>query len=555
MLQGNFSSDLLAGISIITAIILDEYLAAAIVVLMLSGGQALETFASGRASAALDNFAKRLPQKVHKKLNDTIQEVPLEEVNVGDLIILNPHEVAAVDGEVVEGTGSMDESLLTGEPYHVSKTKGSAIVSGAMNGSSVMHVRVTRIGEDTRYHKIMNVMRESQQTRPQIRRLADTLGAWYTPFALFIAVLAGLLSGDSIRFLSVLVVATPCPLLIGIPISIIGSISVAARCGILVRDPAMLEVLPKVRSIFLDKTGTMTYGTPEISDIKLFGSKSEEDVLLLLASLEQFSSHPLAEPIHKEAMRRGLELVIPGSVEEIPGVGIKGIIGESEVMVSSRSYVLRKYPKVKLPDKESGLECLLLVNGELCGLIILKDTVRAGGEDFIRHLKTSHKIENVTLLSGDEEKEVRDLANQVGITSILARQSPEMKLEIVKNESAVRSVLFVGDGINDAPALSAATAGVAFGTVSDVSSEAAGAVIIEGSLRKLDELLHISKRMRRIALESAVGGMALSIIGMFAAASGYLSPVTGAVTQEIIDLIAVLNALRAAYPPADLSDY
>lgn len=550
-LKLKFNADILAGISITTSLFLDEYMAGTIVVLMLSGGQALEDMAMEKASNALDAFAKRLPNKANLFLNGQISEVELTQIKIGDEIVIKPHEVSPLDGEVVNGEGAMDESVMTGEAFLIAKSIGSKVISGSSNSETALHIKVTAVGEDTRYKKIATVMKESQEKRPEIRRLADELGAWYTPVALVIATIAGLYTSDWHRFLSVIVVATPCPLLIGIPISIIGSISVAARKGILIKNPAILERVSNISTVFLDKTGTMTEGKPSVTEVIHSDQYTEDEILSVAASLEQYSSHPLSEPIVAATKNRNLKILTSKNSKEIAGLGLTGEVEGKDILITSRKHALIKYPSMTLPDRTSGLECVIIINNEYAGTIKLRDTLREGGSTFIQDLKNSHHIKRVALLSGDDLSEVEYLAKQVGIEEILARQSPEDKLRIIKEATAKGTTLFVGDGINDAPALAIASIGVAMGTNSDISGEASGAVILDSSLQKLDFLLHLGVRMRKIALQSAVGGMALSILGMIFAAFGHLSPVAGAMTQEAIDVLAVLNALRATTMPKE----
>ena len=555
VLRRQFSSDLLAGISIVTAVILHEYLAGTLVVLMLSGGEALEAYAVRSASSVLNALARRMPSVAHQKTNDHVQDVPLEQIAVGDLVVVFPHEICPVDGTVVEGHGSMDESYLTGEPYVMSKAPGANVLSGAVNAESALTVRTERLAVDSRYSKIMQVMRESEQRRPAIRRLGDQLGAYYTPLALTIAVVAWLVSGSAERFLSVLVVATPCPLLIAIPVAIIGSVSLAARRGIIIRDPAVLEKVSRCRTALFDKTGTLTYGEPTLVDVVTADGFGRDDVLQLTASLERYSRHPLADAVTNVARRERLSLSEAGQVSERPGEGLRGVVGERAVRVTSRAKFLAQTPGATLPEFEGGMEAVVLVDDAFAALMRFRDEPRADGTQFIRHLFRKHHINRVMLISGDRESEVRYLADKVGIKEVRANQSPEQKLALVREETERADTLYLGDGINDAPALTAATVGVAFGQASDITSEAAGAVILDSSLARVDELLHIGRRMRSIALQSAVGGMALSVVGMLFAAAGYLPPVAGAIAQEIIDVFAVVNALRVAIKPRSLTDY
>jgi len=552
-----FSSDLLAGISIVTSILLGEYLAGTLVVLMLSGGQALEAFAVRRASFALEALAKRLPSLAHLKQGGSVGDIPLAEIAVGDAIVVFPHETCPVDGVVLEGRSTMNESYLTGEPYLLPKATGSAVLSGAINGEGALTIRTDKTAVDSRYAKIMQVMRDSEQRRPQLRRLGDQIGAVYTPLAIVIALLAWAFSGDALRFLGVLVVATPCPLLIAIPVAIIGSVSLAARRGIIIKDPAVLEKIDTCRIAIFDKTGTLTYGEPKLTEILPATGFSKDETLSAVASLERYSRHPLASAMIDAATDATLPLQEAEEVTERPGEGLRGVIGGRSIEVTSRKKLTIQSPATAelLPPLAGGLECVVLIDGRYAATFRFRDEPRADGKLFVRHLKPRHGFERVLLVSGDREAEVRYLADKVGISEVYAGQSPEQKLALVREETKRANSVFMGDGINDAPALTAATVGIAFGQGSDVTAEAAGAVVMDSSLQRVDELLHIGRRMRSIALQSAIGGMGLSMIGIFFAAAGYLPPVAGAITQEVIDVLAVLNALRAAMTPKMLSDY
>jgi heavy metal translocating P-type ATPase len=551
-----FKADALAGLSIVTAVALGEYLAGALVVLMLSGGRALESYAVRSASAVLQALAKRMPSKAHRKSGESLTDVGLDDIAVGETLVVFPHETCPVDGVVVEGRGTMDESYLTGEPYVISKAPGSEVLSGAINGEAALTVRAGKLVVDSRYAKIMNIMRDSEQQRPQMRRLADQLGTFYTPVAIAVALAAWAASGDVVRFLAVLVVATPCPLIIAIPVAIIGSISLAARRGIIIKDPAVLEKIQTCTVALFDKTGTLTYGRPRVAAVVPAGSRDAVELVGLVASLERYSRHPLAMAISEEGQRLSAPSMQVQEVRERPGEGLHGIVDGRQVLVTSRKKVLAQWPGIAplLPALPGGMECMVLVDGGYAGAIQFRDEPREEGEPFIRHL-TRHGFARILLVSGDREAEVRYLAEKVGIKEVHSGQSPEQKLALVRLETQRANTVFLGDGINDAPALTAATVGIAFGQGSDVTAEAAGAVVLDNSLQRVDELLHIGHRMRAVALQSAVGGMVLSTLGMIAAAAGYLPPVAGAVAQEIIDVIAVLNAVRAAVAPRALSDY
>ncbi len=552
-LARQFGSDHLAGISIVTSVLLEEYLVGTIVILMLSGGAALEGFASRRASSVLDALARRMPQSAHRRTEAGLAEVKLEEIVPGDVLEVFPHETCPVDGVVLAGQGDMDEAYLTGEPFEIEKAPGSEVISGAINGEKALTIRAERRAVDSRYARIMRVMEETQQHRPRMRRLGDTLGAWYTPIALAFAAAAWGLSGESHRFLAVLVVATPCPLLIAIPVAVIGAISLAARHAIIIRNPAMLEQVDRCTTVVFDKTGTLTYGKPVLSEILCAPGIARDELLGLAASVERYSKHPLSTAIQEAAQKSNLSLTPVSRISERPGEGLRGMAGTRQVWITSRSKLGAN--DAGLPPAASGLECVVVVDEHWAGVLRFADAPRKESSQFIKHLKPRHAVNRVLIVSGDRDAEVRQLAEQVGIGEIHSAKSPEEKVEIVRAAAVHSPTLFLGDGINDAPAMQAATVGVAFGVKSDVTSEAADAVVLETSLSRVDELMHIGRRMRRIALESAVGGMGLSILGMIAAALGYLPPIGGAIAQEIIDLAAVLNAVRVALPTDALSDF
>jgi heavy metal translocating P-type ATPase len=548
-----FGSDFLAGASIVTAVLLHEYLVASIVVLMLSGGTALEEFATRRASRVLDALAKRMPSTAHRKTEHGPTDVAIGEIQVGDVLVVFPHEICPVDGIVVEGNGSMNEAYLTGEPFEVEKVRGAGTFSGALNGESVLVIRAEKLPTDSRYARIMRVMEETQQRRPKMRRLGDLLGAWYTPLAVGTAFIAWAVSGHVQRFLAVLVIATPCPLLISIPIAVIGAISLCARRGIIIKNPAVLEQIDSCHTFIFDKTGTLTYGKPTLTRIVCSPGFEEDQVLAAAASLERYSKHPLALAILELARQRGCALSAVSQVSERRGEGLRGIADGTEVFITGRN----KLPQANsnLPPVQPGLECLVYLNGVFAALFGFEDCPRSDSRIFVSHLSPHHRVSHVILVSGDRESEVQSLAAKIGIGDAFGAKSPEEKVDIVRAETARVKTVFLGDGINDAPAMQAATVGVAFGHENDITAEAADAVILERSFQKVDELIHIGNRMRRIALQSAVGGMALSAVGMLLAAFGLLPPITGAVAQEVIDLAAVLNAVRVTLPFGALRDF
>lgn len=553
LFQREFGSDHLAGISIFTSVILGEYLVGVIVILMLSGGTALEQLASRRASVVLDALARRMPNVAHRRVGRNVSDVQVADIAVEDTVVVFPHETCPVDGLIVEGSGKMNEAYLTGEPFEIEKMPGSQVISGAINGDTALYIRAEKLAVDSRFARIMRVMQDAGQRRPHIRRLADKLGAWYTPVALALGGAAWAFTGQPHRFLAVVVVATPCPLLIAIPVAVIGAISLSARRGIIIKNPAVLEEIDRCHTLIFDKTGTLTYGKPSLSEILCAPGFTEDQVLRLTASLEHYSKHPLSQAILEAAQKANLPVEIVSEISERPGEGLRGTVDHRKVWITSRSKAPRQ--NIALPPVTSGLECLLYIDGSYAATFRFHDTARSDSSTFIRHLKPRHAVNRILLVSGDRDQEVRRLAHEVGITEVHSAKTPEDKVAITRNEAKQSPTLFLGDGINDAPAMQAGTVGVAFGMQSDVTSETADAVIMETSLGRVDELIHIARRMRRIALQSAVGGMMLSIIGMIAAAFGYLPPIGGAITQEIIDLAAVLNAVRVAIPPRSLTDF
>ncbi len=553
-LHRQFGADLLAGIAVVTAVVMGQFIVASIVVVMLAGGQVLEDLATARASSVLRALARRTPSVAHRRIADHVEDIPVADIRVGDTLVVYPHETCPVDGSVVAGISTMDESFLTGEPFQVRKTTGSAVISGALNGEAVLTITAEKLSQDSRYARIVAVIAQAETSPPPIRRLGDQLGAIYTPLAVALALLVWLLSHDSTRFLSVLVIATPCPLLLAIPTALIGSMSLAAKRSIVIRKPAVLEQLDHIRTMLFDKTGTLTYGQPVVTEIIRLGTLSEEDVVRLTATLEQYSKHPLSGAVLTAAATRHLALQDASAIREKPGEGLVGELDGRLLRITGRSKLPASLA-ARLPAPTSGMECVLMVDEQLAGLIRFHDQPRPEGRSFIHHLGPRHQVRRLMILSGDRSSEVEYLARIVGIADIRSGLNPEEKLAIVREETERAPTMFLGDGINDAPAMLAATVGIAFGAGSDVTAEAASAIVLEASLTRVDELLHIGRRFRRIALQSAAGGMALSAAGMLAAAFGWLPPLWGAIGQEVIDVLAILNALRASLPTKDLRDF
>lgn len=555
-------ADLLAAIAVVTAVLLDEWLVAAIIVLMLSGGEALEEAVTARATRVLEALAKRAPTLAHRLVegeNGRTEDTPVAEIEIGDRLLVLPHEICPVDGEVVSGQGTMDESYLTGEPYVITKSVGSAVLSGAVNGEDALVIRATKSAADSRYAQIVGVLAEAEANRPKMRRLADRLGAWYTVLALAMGILGWAVSADPERFLSVMVIATPCPLLIGVPVAIVGAVSLAARQAIIVKDPGALEQISKATTMMFDKTGTLTYGRPTVTEIHIGSGFDRREVLRLAGSLERYSRHPLASAVVGAAeteLGGGFTAEVE-RLSERPGGGLVGTVDGHEIRITSRrraAEIIGDHTSA-IPGEEAGMEAVVLIDGRHAATVQFRDEPRLGVTEFIGHLGPRHGVTRVMLISGDRSSEVNYLAKAVGIEEVHAETSPEEKLAIVRAENEKGTTLFLGDGLNDAPAMAAADVGVAFGRESDITSEAAAVVILDSSLERLDELLHIGERMRRIALQSALGGIALSMVGMVLAVLGMLPPLVGAVAQEVIDVLAILNAARVVAVRRPLADF
>lgn len=546
LFRGDLGADSLAALALITATVLHQYLAAVLIILMLASGQTLEAYARRKASSVLLALAERIPALAHRKVRGEIKDIPLEEIRVGDDLVIYPHETCPVDGIVIEGQSTMDESYLTGEPYRLSKGPGTSVISGAINGESVLVLRAQKLFSDSRYASIVDVLQKAEEKRPKLRRLGDQIGAIFAPVALVLALLTWHFTGDALRFLAVLVIATPCPLLIAIPITIISAISMAAKQAIIIKDPMVLERLPTCRTAIFDKTGTLTYGKPILTDILTAEGVDPNFILQQAASLERYSKHPLAGAILQAVESKKLPLLEATEISEKPGQGLRGLIGGKEINITHRKKLLETDPAFEkvLPMDASGLECIILINHRYAATIRFHDIPRAESKSFISHLTPLHQFNKIMLVSGDREAEVRYIGSLLNFPEIYASQSPENKLALVQNETQKAPTLFIGDGINDAPALTVATVGIAFGETSKVPVEAAGAVIMENSLHKVDALLHLSLATRRIVMQSAIGGMSLSLLGMGMAAAGLITPVIGAILQELIDVIAILNALR-----------
>lgn len=555
LIKGNFGADLIALIALVLAVCLQENIAAVLIILMLASGQVLEKYASNRASFVLKALASRVSSIAHLKDGNNFVDIEISKIKIDDLIAVFPHETCPVDGEIVQGSGTMDESYLTGEPYRISKTVGSKVLSGAINGESLFVIRAEKLTQDSRYAKIIEVMKMAEEQRPELRRIADQIGIIFAPITLIIAGCSYFFTHSLTNFLAVLTIATPCPLLIAVPIAIISAISISARHGIIIKDPKILERLPTCSTAIFDKTGTLTYGEPSLTEVIALDKYTANEILQKTASLERYSRHPLASAILNEANKRHLLLLDAQNIAEKAGYGMTGIIDGKEIAITNRKKIdQHQNGKIEIPEIEAGLECVIVIDNVVSGLLLFRDSPRAESHSFINHLGPNHGFKKVVLLSGDRDSEVNYLAQILDIKESYSSQTPEEKLAFVKKETSLAPTLFMGDGINDAPALMIATVGIAFGQGNNITSESAGAVILESNLSKVDELIHISVLTRKIVLQSAVGGMIFSLIGMSFASFGLISPSFGAVAQQVIDFFAIINALRLTFSKKIISD-
>lgn len=436
-----FDSDILAGISIITALVLDEYLAGTLIILMLSGGKALEEYALRRASSVLDALANRMPNIARLIVGEVVKEIDLSLIKINDHLQILPHDICPVDGVVINGFTSMDESFLTGEPYQMKKAPGSNVISGSLNGESALEIKATSLPSDSRYQKIAKVIEEQESKQVPMKRLGDRLGAWYMPVALTVAVSAWVFSGHSVRFLSILVIATQCPLLIAIPVALIGSISNAASRGIIIKNPAVLELLSTCKTMILDKTGTLTYGKPVLTQIFDITKEGEDKILAKDAALEVYSKHPLAQAVTQAAKDRNITVKAMTSVSERPGEGLTGIIDNKTIKITSRSKLGALTNN--LPEPNQGLECVVTEDGAPSAILSFRDVPRKESREFVNHIAKYHGISQVRILSGDRVSEVEHLGALVGIIDVEGGLSPEDKLEEIKRHTAESPTVYL----------------------------------------------------------------------------------------------------------------
>ena len=554
MMAGNFGLDVLAVMAMVATLAVGEYGASIIIVLMLTGGEALEDYASNRAKSALTALLEQAPQTAHRfssrqgDKDEAIEDVPAAQVRVGDHLLVRPGEVVPVDAKLLSTRGSFDESAITGESLPVNLRAGSEVPSGSLNGDEAVRLEALRTTENSQYQQIVALVADAEKQKAPVVRIADRFAVPFTALALIIAGTAWFISGDAVRFAEVLVLATPCPLLIAAPVAFMGGLSRSAKNGVIFKGGAVIESLSNIRSAAFDKTGTITGGRPEVVRVDAYPGFDESEVLKLAASAEQYSAHVLAVGIVAAAKGRGLGLLAAETAEETAGSGVSATFGQRRVVIGSRHFVLGTDPSYSIEDgvklEPGEVASYMTINGEPAGVIVLADQMRPDAPALVAYLR-DQGVETIEMLTGDGESTAREIGAQAGIADVRYSLRPEQKVALV-HDLQPRPALMVGDGVNDAPALASADVGIAMGARgATAAGEAADAVIVPDSVWKVADAHAIAKQTMRVALAAIWIGIILSVGLMLVAATGAIPAMVGALTQEIVDLAAILYALRA----------
>ncbi|WP_236573142.1 heavy metal translocating P-type ATPase [Streptomyces sp. GS7] len=552
--QGRAGVDLIAVLALAGTLAVGEYLAGALVAVMLATGRTLEATATRRASRDLRALLEHAPRSARRRRGREIATVALDEVAVGDVIVVGTGEVVPVDGTVVTGAATLDESVLTGESAQVERRTGDGVRSGVVNAGGVFEVTAIATARDSTYAEIVRLAGQAGAEKAPAVRLAERYAAWFLPLSLSLAGVAWGVGGEAVRAVAVLVVATPCPLLLAVPVAVVSGMSRAARRGVIVRDGRALESLGRARTLVIDKTGTLTAGRPRVLEVATaFGGPSPTDVLRLAASVDQVSVHILAEAITREARDRGLVLSPPTDVTEEPGRGVTGTVDGCRIAVGKTDLASAELPRwARTVDNRALLDgatvAWVTVDGTLTGAVLLHDPLRRDAPRTVRRLRAAG-LARLLLLTGDRPEPARQVGTVLGLDDVRAGQLPADKVRAVREECGRAVTVMVGDGVNDAPALAAADVGVAMGARGATSaSEAADIVLTTDRVARLADAMDIAVRTRRIAVQSAAGGMVMSLAAMVAALLGLLPPAAGALLQEAIDVAVILNALRVVLP-------
>jgi heavy metal translocating P-type ATPase len=556
---GRVGVDAIALVAMAAALALGQYLAGAVIALMLSGGNALEARAARRARREVGALLERAPKVAHRRRAGAIEEIPVDALEVGDIVAVRSGEILPVDGAVLSAEAVLDESTLTGEALPVRYRRGALVRSGTANAGAAFDLRTGRRASESAYAALVRLVRDAEAERAPFVRLADRYAAVLLPLTLVLAGAAWALSGDPVRAVAVLVVATPCPLILAAPIAFTGGVSRAARRGIIVKGTTAIEQIGRARTVVLDKTGTLTSGTPDIERIETIDGVGAEDALRLAAAVDQLSAHVLAEAIVAAAQRRHLPLAAPATVEERAGEGVAGRVEGHDVVVGSAGWLRERGVAThgdQAAPSPAGMRAgrariLVAVDGRLAATIVMADRVRDDAPAVVAGLRALG-VRSVAMLSGDDRRVAEAVGAQAGLDEVFAERTPDEKvaaLRMLRARPGARPIVMVGDGINDAPALAAADVGVALaGAGTTVAAETADVVITVDRLERVLEAAQIGQRSLRIARQSVIGGMALSFVAMAFAALGHIAPVAGALLQEGIDVAVIVNALRAVRP-------
>lgn len=546
--KGEVGLDIVAALSMSAALLVGETLAAAVVAVMYSGGTFLESFAEGRARREMSDLLSRVPRTATRYSNGALEEVPLNAIAPGDLLLIRQGDVASVDGTVESDRAVLDQSALTGESMPVRLDRGQDVMSGSTNAGDAFDLRATRRAAESTYAGIVRLVEAAQASKAPMARLADRWSLIFLAVTIALSVAAWWTTGDPIRAVAVLVVATPCPLILAVPVALVAGMSRAARFGVLIKGAKPLEALARIRTLILDKTGTLTDGRPQLVSIQTLGDMTEDEVLYFAAALDQASKHPIAQAVVAAARRHDSILPVPENVVEMPGQGVSGTIGGRKVVVGGARFVASQ---IGMADTESAVVAAgsvvvsLAVDGKIMGHLVMADALRAGTAGLLAGLRRLG-VARILLATGDRRAVAEAVTDGLGLDAVRAELTPDQKVLLVLTERKNGPVMMVGDGVNDAPALAAADVGVAMGARgAAASAEAADVVLLVDSLDRLLSGIEIARRSRRIALESVAVGIGLSVAGMIAAALGCLTPVEGAILQEVIDVAVILNALRA----------
>lgn len=546
--RGEVGLDIVAALSMSAALVFGETLAAAVVAVMYSGGTFLESFAEGRARREMRDLLSRVPRTATRHRNGGLEDVPLDEIAPGERLLIRQGDVVPVDGTLASEEAFVDTSALTGESLPVRLMRGAEVMSGATNAGDAFDLSARRRAKESTYAGIVRLVEEAQASKAPMSRLADRWSLGFLAITVTIATAAWWFTGDPIRAVAVLVVATPCPLILAVPVALVAGLSCAAHFGVLIKGAGPLETMSRIRTLILDKTGTLTDGRSQIVSIKSAGGMGEDDILRLAAALDQASKHPVAQAIVAAAKARGLVLPVPSEVAELPGEGVIGRVEGHKVFVGGEGFVARRVGQNSGGHPAFAVGSVLVavaVDGQMAGHLVMSDPLREGAGAMLSELRRQG-IRRILLATGDRADVAERVTEGLGLDGLRAGLTPDQKVLLVLTERKHGPVMMVGDGVNDAPALAAADVGVAMGARgAAASAEAADVVILVDRVDRLGPGIEIARASRRIAVESVVAGIGLSMLGMVAAAFGYLTPVQGALLQEVIDVAVILNALRA----------